>query len=138
MSCDPVGCVALCFTSSREFRGAWSCMAERNFGQTSVSLRLNRTSATCACRGVVRWRCPCGDINGAGLCVSHWPSYDSCPLLLSQFSRFWITSRFFTPIICVVHFQTIGMSLSLQFTNASVKIINFTFLLQDFRICFCE
>ena len=22
MSCDPVGCVALCFTSSREFRGA--------------------------------------------------------------------------------------------------------------------
>ena len=29
-------------------------MAERNFNQTSVSLRLNRTFATCACRGIVR------------------------------------------------------------------------------------
>ena len=55
------------------FVAQWSCMAERNFGQTLVSLRLNRTTATCACRGVVRWRCPCGDFNGAGLCVSHWP-----------------------------------------------------------------
>ena len=36
------------------FVAQWTCMAERNFGQTSVSLRLNRTSATCACRGFVR------------------------------------------------------------------------------------
>ena len=36
------------------FVAQWSCMAERNFGQTSVSLRLNRTSATCACCGFVR------------------------------------------------------------------------------------
>ena len=35
------------------FVAQWSCMAEKNFNQTSVSLRLNRTSATCACRGFV-------------------------------------------------------------------------------------
>ena len=32
-----------------------------------------------------------------------------------------------------VHFQTIGMSLPLKFTNASVKRIHFTFLLHEFR-----
>ena len=49
-----------------------------------------------------------------------------------------LSSRFFIPIIYVIHFQTIGMSLSLKCTDASVKSINFTFLLQDFRFCFCE
>ena len=36
------------------------------------------------------------------------------------------------------NFQTIGMNMSLKFTNVRVKSINFTFLLQDFRLCFCE
>ena len=48
-----------------------------------------------------------------------------------------LSSRFFIPLIyCIVHFQTIGMSLSLRFMNASFQRINF--LLQDFRFCFYE
>ena len=43
-----------------------------------------------------------------------------------------LSSKFFIPRIYVIHFQTIGMSLSLKFTNASIESINFTFLLQDF------
>ena len=43
-----------------------------------------------------------------------------------------LSSRFFISISYVVHFRTIGMSLSLKFTNATVKSVNFTFLLQDF------
>ena len=46
--------------------------------------------------------------------------------------------RFFIPTIYAIRIQTMRMSLSLKYTNASVKSINFTFLLQDFRFCFCE
>ena len=49
-----------------------------------------------------------------------------------------LSSRFFIPTIYAIHVQTIGVSLSLKFTNATVKSINFTFLLQDLRFCFCE
>ena len=49
-----------------------------------------------------------------------------------------LSSRFFIPTFYAIHFQTIGVSLSLKFTNATVKSINFTFLLQDFGFCFCE
>ena len=42
------------------------------------------------------------------------------------------------PMIHAIQFQTIGMSLSLKYTNGSIKGINFTFLLQDFRFRFCE
>ena len=44
--------------------------------------------------------------------------------------------KFFVPTNHVIHFQTFGMSLSLKFT--SVEKINCTFLLQDFRFCFCK
>ena len=36
----------------------------------------------------------------------------------------------------ITQFQTVGMSLSLKFTNASVKRIHFAFLLQEFRFRF--
>ena len=49
-----------------------------------------------------------------------------------------LSSRFFIPTVYAVQFQTIAMSLSLKFTNASVKSIKFAFLLQDFRFCVCE
>ena len=49
-----------------------------------------------------------------------------------------LSSRFFIPIIYIVHVQTIGMSLSLQFTNGSIERNNFTFFLQGFRFCFCK
>ena len=34
--------------------------------------------------------------------------------------------------MCIIEFQPLGMSLSLKFTNASVKGIHFTFLLHEF------
>ena len=42
--------------------------------------------------------------------------------LSSQFSQF-IFSRFFTPIFYVIHFQTIGIELSLKITNRIVEKI---------------
>ena len=55
MSCDPDGCVALCFRSSREFRGCSGLVRLKGTpARLRFRLRLNRMSATCACRGFVR------------------------------------------------------------------------------------
>ena len=56
------------------------------------------------------------------------PSISKCFFSLSQFfaKSGLLSSRFFIPTNYAVHFQTIGMSLSLKFTNANVKSINFT------------
>ena len=61
-------------------------------------------------------------------------------LSLSQFfvKSGLLSSRFFIPTIHAIQFRTNSMSLPLKFTHASVKNINFTFLLQDFRFRFCE
>ena len=80
MSCDPVGCVALCFTSSREFRGAVELYGLKELrpdvGFVEAEQDPGYVRDLCLLRGVVRclevfmfkcWRCPCGDINGAGL-----------------------------------------------------------------------
>ena len=49
-------------------------------------------------------------------------SISKCFFSLSQiFVKSVLSSRFFIPITYVIHFQTIGMSLFLKFTNASVK-----------------
>ena len=67
-------------------------------------------------------------------------SISKCFFSLSQFfvKSGLLSSRFFIPITYVIHFQTIGVSLSLKFTNASVESIKLTFMPQDFGFCFCE
>ena len=45
-----------------------------------------------------------------------------------------LSSRFFIPTMYAIQFQTMRTSLSLKFTNASVKSINFTILASRFQI----
>ena len=42
MSYNPDGCVALCFTSVASSWQQWTCTAERNSGQTSVSVEADQ------------------------------------------------------------------------------------------------
>ena len=68
-------------------------------------------------------------------------SFSKCSFSVSEFfmQSGFLFSRFSIALIGTIdNFQTIGIKLSLKFTNASFKSINFTLLLQDFRFRFCE